>query len=647
MVEAGAMRREKCVMSILGKTVRWSWLILGAGVLSACSGSNGKDGARGATGDAGLPGEQGAQGEKGTQGDKGAPGGALSDAALHQAIENVLESRDAGPGPAGTGCDAVHLDPPADGQQFQIATSIPAGQDQEFCQLVLVTQDINLNSSNGLYTAGAHHALVYQTQYKDAIPTTTVGGQTLDGSQMHRCQTPTALWKSTSVIAGGQGTDGQASGAVNKIAFPSNVAVKIKKGDVLLLNFHMINTTDETLNTCYKVNLNSIPSSQVTEEAGFIFWYNPFITVPAGGTSTARMACPITADISLFSAVSHAHVRMDDYSAKLLSGDPEASGTTSVQTLYTNKDWENPVTKVFNPTVSLTKGQWIDYQCHYTNPEQRDVAQGFQTTDEMCMFVGAYWPKQDAHLEFCASDPTKGGEDGRSYGYGTKTGADFLGCFWASKQHYIGGGASDSADRYASDSCITQTCPEASGPIRPYLKCLGDNTDSCTTTCKDAQASFQAVCAMTPASAGGCQEKYGTNGTDGTCAAGAGAQAVAKCSTDAQQTALTAECKTNICASAATGDCTANPTGAACTACIGTFTAANPPTKGGGTNDSCLNSLTFACVADQAKTIGTDCATSCFTDCITSKVTSCVVQDCLNGTSCKAEYDAIATATCP
>lgn len=637
---------------IRGKS--WIVAVVGAGALAACSGSDGKEGARGPAGDAGVPGEQGKQGllgapgapgEAGIPGAKGAPGAPLSDAALQSAIQNVLasQSTDAGPG---TGCDAIDLPPPADGMQTQIEMTLSPGQENEICQLVLVTQDINLNSSEGLYTSGSHHALVYQTEYKDVIPTQTVDGQTIDGSKMHHCQTPTALWKSTGVIVGGRGVDGNASGAISGVALPSDVAIKIKKGDVLLINLHMINTSDQPIDACYKANLNSIPASQVKHEAGTIFWYNPFITVPANGASTARMACPITQDISLQTAVSHAHKRMDDYSAKLLSGDPEATGTTTVKTLYTNKDWENPITKVFDPPLALTKGQWIDYQCHYTNPENRDVAQGFQTTDEMCMFVGAYWPK-NAELEYCGRSLTAAGEDGRSYGDGTKTGADFLGCFWASKQHFVGGGPTDSADRYASDSCITQTCPEASGPLRPYMRCLTDNSASCTATCKDAQASFQAVCAITPAATGGCLEKYGTNGSDGTCAAGAGAQAVAKCSTAAQQTALTAECQTTICAGASTGNCTADPTGAACTACIGTFTATNPPAAGGGTNSSCLNSLTFACVADQGKKIATDCVTQCFTDCITKKVTNCVVSECLNGTSCKAEYDAVAAATCP
>ena len=109
----------------------------------------------------------------------------------------------------------------------------------------------------------------------------------------------------------------------------------------------------------------------------------------------------ITQDVHLVSAVSHAHKRLVGYTANLLTGDPE-NGGTSVGSLYTGSAWDSPTPSRFSQPIALTKGQWIDYQCQYDNPENRNIAQGLQTTDEMCMFIAPYWPR-DPNLDACVA----------------------------------------------------------------------------------------------------------------------------------------------------------------------------------------------------------------------------------------------------
>ncbi len=559
-------------------------------------------------------------------------------------------------------CDAIDLPAPASGagSQFQIPQTLGPGQEREVCQLVKVGQDMDINSSVGLMSDPSHHAVVYATPYNGSIPAVTLDGQTLDGTLVHTCSTPTALWSLTGVIATANHVSTPNSGG-GLPALPSNVAYKVKAGDYILLNFHLLNPTNQTLNACYKVNLNTIPDSQVTQEAGYIFWYNPFITVPANGTSTARMACPITSNVTMGADVSHAHARLTQFVANLLSGDPEATGTTTVQELYSGTAWDLPPFKVFSTPVTLTAGQWIDYHCDYTNLENRNVAQGLQTTDEMCMYQGTYWPR-DLSLENCVSAAGNIDEAGRNYGYGTKTGADFLSCFWTTPQAgpagcsgggCLSGGPATSAARYAAYGCVTQTCPKASGPITPYLDCVGSSAASCQAQCSDLQSSFQAICASTPnsdpvpadagsdagaASVNGCKAQYGTDGSDGTCAAQAQAAAIASSTTPAQTAELTRQCQQTFCAAQCTADASIPDGGVSCAACVGAFS--------GSTSDpTCLNQLTLAAVAAQTKTLAQACVTQCFTGCITSRATSCTL-DCINSTACGSQYAAVASATC-
>jgi len=391
-----------------------------------------------------------------------------------------------------TACDSIPLAAPAAGEgiQLQIPLTLGPGEEREVCQLVKLPRDLNANWTEGVMTEGSHHALVIRTGYTGTIPATTLDGQTLDGTQVHTCSTPSALWQVGGVLAGARHqTAATDANYLPKGALPANVAYKLKEGDYVLLNFHMLNPSANSLNACYKANLNGVPESQVTDEAGTMFWYDPFITVPANGRSSARMACPITQDVHLVSAVSHAHKRLVSYTANLLTGDPESGGTT-VGTLYAGSAWDSPTPTIFSQPLALTKGQWIDYQCQYENPENRNVAQGLQTTDEMCMFIGPYWPR-DPNLDACvaAGNPSGASLAGHIYGYGTKTGADFLSCFWQNPQRMpLSGGPSTSDQRFAKYGCMTQTCSKASVGITAFLDCLGQNAQSCQTQCAKAAA---------------------------------------------------------------------------------------------------------------------------------------------------------------
>jgi Copper type II ascorbate-dependent monooxygenase, C-terminal domain len=631
-------------MRLSSRIYGFSTLLCCAALLFACADDStttaqqeeaveGKDGTNGDDGENGTNGTDGKNGDNGTNGKDGASGTSVGTAELQDVIDDAVEDAISA---SAKGCDAIDMEKPEDGLQLQLPLTVAAGKEGEYCMLVMLDQDLNLNWSDGRYTVGSHHALVERTSYFGAIPTTTITGQTVaDATKPHPCATPSQLWSVQGVVAGGRNVEVAESGddptRSGKGVLPSNVAYKLKKGEVILVNFHMINVTEEPIDACYKVNLHGIPEAEVEHEAGTLFFYNAFITVPAEGTATARLACPITKDITLRTAVSHMHSRGDGYYANLMDKSPADPTASVVQELYSGTEWEDPVAEIFKPALKLTAGQWIDYECHYTNPEDRDVAQGFAGTDEMCMFVGAYWPR-DFAMETCANGSGKtNGSAGIVYGSGDGTGAEFLGCWWNSPR--VTSGTGDDPKRLQSLECVTSTCPEASPGIRPYLTCLSDNAAGCQKQCTDAQASFQAVCALTPgAGTTGCAEEYGTNGSDGTCAAGATSAAVAACTMDGQLNAYQEECQATLCAS----QCAIGAP--ECAACLGTFT-------GDPGNTSCMNILVGSCVKDQATKIATKCNTDCFTPCITAKVTGCTV-DCLNEEKCEAQYLTLATATC-
>jgi hypothetical protein len=199
-----------------------------------------------------------------------------------------------------------------------------------------------------------------------------------------------------------------------------------------------------------------------------MFFYNPFIAIPAGGSATADMACPVTQDVTVSTAVSHMHQRGVGYTSELYDGDPSQDGQV-IRTLHESTEWEEPLTDQFDPPLTFTAGEWVRFACDYDNTATVDVAQGQETTDEMCMFIGAYWPR-NAGWEQCGFNGA-----GRNFGSGTMSGAEFADCWDSSPKAFYGGGSGDAAARYATMRCITESCPAVSARAADYIF-RGDQT---------------------------------------------------------------------------------------------------------------------------------------------------------------------------
>ena len=369
------------------------------------------------------------------------------------------------------GCEAIKLDPPKPGAGVQVKIEMPLGpgEERQVCRLVLLEEAVNLNWSEGLYTRGSHHGLTARTSYRDALPTENIRGEPVaDASQLATCESLNSDWDIFAVIAGGHAADSTPKASLHsKGTLPDDVALKIDANEVLAVNFHMINVTDKPIKACYKQNLYSIPDAQVKHEAGTMFYYNSFLTLPARSKTTSTMACPIQHDVMLADQVSHMHKRGVGYKAELLDGDPLMGGK-AIDTLYETNTWDEPIVAINQPARTLQTGQWIRWSCDFQNPEDRNVAQGQQTTDEMCMFLGTYWPRSP-EMDFCIAEGSQRGYSAsRLLSNGTMNGAQFIDC-WNNSPQKVGGGGPESADaRYATQRCFTGSCPKVAGRINDF-----------------------------------------------------------------------------------------------------------------------------------------------------------------------------------
>lgn len=351
--------------------------------------------------------------------------------------------------------DSDLLPPPAEGYQYRMELSLPAGVEAEFCQFVLApAEGMYINRDEVRYTAGSHHFLLYETAYTE-IPTAKDDGTPVDTSGVFDCSDgATNGWSVTRLVGGSQNAAGD-----SMVDLPPGVAIPVTPGRVLLMNAHYINTTDQPLDTEVRINLHTLAESEVEEYGDILFLYNPFIKVTAGGSASARMRCPVHHDITIMNVQSHMHARGVDYAASVDGGEP----------FYTNDLWADVPAKSFADQGGLVvpAGAMLDYECFYQNPEARDVYQGPRSTDEMCMLIGSYYPANPA-IANCR-DETGALFASEWVGSGTATCAESLACI----QSAVG----NPDIIQALTPCMVDAAPEVSRQLSQAFLCMMQSLD--------------------------------------------------------------------------------------------------------------------------------------------------------------------------
>jgi hypothetical protein len=580
-------------------------LLLAAGCGS--DGSNGKSGSQGPAGPAGPAGEIGADGTDG-------PAGPAGDGGTPPVT------------PSDVACDDIDLEPPAAGEgiQLSIAAFFSAYYESEQCKFIRVPDEgLNFNGQEMMYTVGSHHVNLHRTAFRE-IPTQLVDGTPFLAAEgeIFDCGAKrggvNGMFGTTGVFAGSQNPEWAPP------RFPADTAIKVEGGTYLILDAHFLNPTPEGLHTCSKLNLFTIPDAEVTREADIFFWYNPFLTVPAQGQSTMTATGTIPVDIEILGAVqSHMHSRGASYVAKLYG----PSGTF-IQNLFETTDWETPSPRDFAATPLLVQaGSTIEYSCNYTNTENRQVHQGLETSDEMCMFIGTYRPVnpadstpelQSALYSLTSSAFFDLAQIGAS---GTASCAATVQCMIAkscSEDSTQAGcdGDPDAGLSNPQQQCMTDSCYPTEALA--YLRCAGANSATCASACQaqTAMPLYQSQCVT---SCGSTQAQAVT-----ACQATALlADHQAKCSTATPMAAYQANCAATTCAT----DC-ADAQSQACTDCM----------------TGCVTGKVTACVTEKVTACVTEKVTACVTDCVVGKVTSCA-QECLQTIECKTQWDACSAGT--
>ena len=396
-------------------------------------------------------------------------------------------------GGADAGVDAATAPPPGSHiVTFTMNETIPAGGEEFKCQYVaLPAGQAYVIAGEHDYTLGSHHLELYRTDLT-AIP----AGQEAVADCYEAAST--IMSHVRGVIYGAQ----EPHGAID---FPSGVGLQTQSQEVLIFQTHYINAGAQPLDAQATVNLTLSDGTGITQHAGMLFFYDPFIDVPTGARAQAAMRCPIPNDITLLTASAHYHARGITYSAFL---DP-ASGPNAATPFYTSTDWLHPASLA--QPMTIPAGSRVRFNCGYDNTMgTQEYFQGPSAIDnEMCMFVGIYYPDMGESVNLCSG--VARGDGGASepaadmFGTGMATCMQTLTCTGKCPP---GSAPSVSAGNTTVDpcwqKCFVDSCPSTMDVLYPLFGCIETN---CATECAAAGSSACTSCviAKCPAQGVACE----------------------------------------------------------------------------------------------------------------------------------------------
>jgi hypothetical protein len=288
--------------------------------------------------------------------------------------------------------DPAQLDPPPQGQGFQITTKdieVAPGDEIQNCYFFKVS---DLAASNGMaadspvhlhrvqiaQTDGSHHMNIFRV--KTIVGLDPANGPVSEGKNgMGECfKSPN--WADWPLVANSQ-QDGQLDWT-----FPEGVANTFQPDEWLMLQSHYVNATTQKTTDVGRVNVNfwSIPASEVKHEMGTLFATKQSVRVcQSNPTPTYSGTCGFNSPdpVRVIGANGHFHSRGKQF--QMFAWDGLTAGQPPMDDrFYASQAWDDPPMMI-SPELDLVVPPQggVFYTCEY-EWKQPEAAVGCSGLDE-------------------------------------------------------------------------------------------------------------------------------------------------------------------------------------------------------------------------------------------------------------------------
>lgn len=257
-----------------------------------------------------------------------------------------------------TQADLPFLDDAGDGWQrlMQADWQLGAHSEGYRCAYKTVPEDVYIVAFSPLTPPGTHHTtLEIQASGVGPDVVTWCEGPPADGARRL-----------------------QGSGVGTKpVELPQGVAMKVAKGERLVMNLHLFNVGDTILSGTSGMWIKTVPAETAVQLAEAVLAGPLSLNIP-DGRSTQSGRCTFQAPATIYSLGPHMHqlgVHMRVTAHRSISDE---------QVIYdANYDFTHQLMYPIEP-IEMAAGDWLDIECTYENSTGKTVFWGNSSLSEMC-----------------------------------------------------------------------------------------------------------------------------------------------------------------------------------------------------------------------------------------------------------------------
>lgn len=289
------------------------------------------------------------------------------------------------PNGVGTNASGSEFPAPPEGQGVQLHVGpfdVPSGTEvqRNYYMKLPIDKNVEIAKVEFHYSKGSHHCNVFKSDTED-VPD-------------HVEDTFNAIpYESYDMWAASQTEDGA-------IVFPKGYTMPMKAHQQLIIQTHYVNgTTQAGDKGDVRINVWFANPAETKGHVGMLFAINKTLSIPPH-TENYVATKSITFDATrfpngtkLFAMTGHFHSRGKRFEVYRYNGDVKG------EKIYENAAWSEPPFKTYDPSLELSPGDKLLYECTFTNNSDQTITFGprVETQEHANAFMYFYPGPADGH----------------------------------------------------------------------------------------------------------------------------------------------------------------------------------------------------------------------------------------------------------
>jgi hypothetical protein len=258
-------------------------------------------------------------------------------------------------------------------QLVTLGREIPAGADEEWCEVVEIEGD----SDEEFFVARTEVSMTPYSHHL-VVSIAPAGSSSLVDAPLHeptRCEGAHEFGQDLLTLAA-------SALPYTESKLPTGIGYTVRGGQRLLFDYHAFNTTEDPIPAKQRLNLHFV--DQIDKPARTFGFYNLAIQVPAGEQRAFSSECRFKDELLVWALNRHTHRMGTRFRVWWVGGDHDG------ELLWTSDDWEQDINYRFDEPVVVPAGDGFRWECAFDNTTNEQLVFGPQASDEMCILFGLF-----------------------------------------------------------------------------------------------------------------------------------------------------------------------------------------------------------------------------------------------------------------